>query len=189
MVRLSVLALGVLSLVGQLHSATDPDYASVDRKLTAIQDGKVPPGSTVILTARELNAWARVVVPKEVPKGIRQPQLTLASQSATGSALVDFLKMRQAEGHSTSWVVTKLIEGERPLSVSARIQSANGRARVDLERVEISGVAATGSVLDFLIKTFFLPLYPDAKIGQWFELGYRIERIDVRPSEVRVKMK
>ena len=49
--------------------------------------------------------------------------------------------------------------------------------------------AASGTVLDFLIKTFFMPLYPTAKIGEKFEIGYGIDRIDIRPTGVRVTMK
>jgi hypothetical protein len=60
---------------------------------------------------------------------------------------------------------------------------------VDLTRVEVSGVAATGSVLDFLVKTFFMPLYPTAHIGEKFEIGYNIDRMDIRPTGVRVAMK
>jgi hypothetical protein len=40
--------------------------------------------------------------------------------------------------------------------------------------------------LDFLIQNFVLPYYPDAKIGQPFELAHRIDRLEVRPGEVRV---
>jgi len=48
---------------------------------------------------------------------------------------------------------------------------------------------ASGPVLDFLIKTFFLPLYPGAHINERFEIGYNIDRIDIRPTGVRVTMK
>jgi hypothetical protein len=60
---------------------------------------------------------------------------------------------------------------------------------VHLVRVEISGIAASGVVLDLLVSTFFRPLFPDAKIDQPFELGDNIDRIDIRPSGVRVSIK
>ena len=69
------------------------------------------------------------------------------------------------------------------------MQSSGGRCAVYLTGVELSGVSITGSALDFLIKTFFMPLYPEAKIGQPFELGDNIESIDVRPTGVRVTIK
>jgi hypothetical protein len=74
------------------------------------------------------------------------------------------------------------------VAVTVEVQSANGRCTVYLRKVEISGVSATGTVLDLLVKTFFLPLYPDAKIGEPFELGHRIEWIAIRPAAVYVKI-
>jgi hypothetical protein len=40
-----------------------------------------------------------------------------------------------------------------------------------------------------LIQTFILPLYPNAKIDEPFELADRVDRIEVKPAEVRVWMK
>lgn len=87
------------------------------------------------------------------------------------------------------WLMARLLAGERPVRVKARIRSGGGRATVDLERVEISGLTVSGAALDFLIRNFVLPYYPEAKIGQPFELAHRIERLEVRPSEVRVLIK
>ena len=61
------------------------------------------------------------------------------------TALVDFLKLRKGAGEETNWLVTKLIQGEKRVKVTARIQSANGRATVTLQRVEIGGLAVSGS--------------------------------------------
>jgi len=43
-----------------------------------------------------------------------------------------------------------------------------------------------GKTLDFLIQNFLLPLYPDAAVGRPFELGHRIEKLDVQPGAVGV---
>jgi hypothetical protein len=75
------------------------------------------------------------------------------------------------------------------VTIAIHLQSSGGYAQVDLTRVEISGAVASGTVLDFLIKTFFMPLYPTAHIGEKFEIGYGIDRIDIRPTGVRVTMK
>src|SRR5205823_12816997 len=106
--------------------------------------------------------------------------------AATATAVVDLLKIRHGQGENTPWLIAKLIEGEKTLKVSARIQSAHGRATVYLQRVELSGLAVSGPTLDFLIRTFFLPLYPNAKINQPFELHDDVERIEVAPVQARV---
>ena len=44
-------------------------------------------------------------------------------------------------------------------------------------------------MLDLLIKTFFLPLYPDAKIGQPVDFDYNIDHIQIRPDGLRIFIK
>jgi hypothetical protein len=170
-------------------AAVDPAAVNVTRKLDIIQSGRAKPGAMFVFTSAELNAWVRVKAPMVVPEGLRQPRLEMGNGTATGYALVDFLKMQHGAGIETNWLVSKLIQGEKRLMATASIQSANGRATVHLIRVEISGLAVSGATLDFLIDTFFRPLYPDAKIDEPFELSDRVDRIEVTPAEARVYIK
>lgn len=172
-----------------VFAATDPQVDRVNRKIETIRSGHAKPGAVFVFPAAELNAWARTKAAEVAPEGLRQPKLELGSGTATASALVDFLKLRHAAGVETNWLVAKLIEGEKRVKVVAGIQSANGRATVHLTRVEIGGLAVSGAPLDFLIQTFFMPLYPDAKIDQPFELADRVDRIEVTPAEARAYMK
>jgi hypothetical protein len=170
-------------------AAVDPAAANVTRKLDIIQSGRAKPGAVFVFTAAELNAWVKIKAPMVVPEGLREPRLEMGNGTATGYALVDFLKMQHGAGIETNWLVSKLIQGEKRIMASASIQSANGRATVHLIRVEINGLAVSGATLDFLIDTFFRPLYPDAKIDEPFELSDRVERIEVTPVEARVYIK
>jgi hypothetical protein len=169
--------------------AADPLYESTQHKLDAIQNRKIPRGSAVKFTAAEINAWARVKVPEVVPEGIRDERVEFGEGTATGYAIADFLKMRQAKGKETNWLMARLLEGERPLAVTVRLDSGGGRCVVHLVQVQIGDAVATGTVLDFLIKTFFLPLYPDAKIDQPFDLDFDMDSIDIKPSGVVVRIK
>lgn len=169
-------------------AAPPSDYQRAQTKLQAIQQGRAPKGSSVVFTQREILAWARIEVPKQVPQGIRNIEVELANGSGRGSALMDFMKMQHAQGKDSNWFLKKLLEGERPVSAWIRVRSGGGKATVFLDRLEISGVAASGTVLDLLLKTFFLSLYPDAKIGTPFELDYNIDRIEMQPSGVKVTM-
>ena len=179
----------VLALTVSLGAWSTADPAGTVRaKLDLIQAGKAKPGSVFTFSAGELNAYARSELPSIVPEGIRQTRLELGYGTATASAMVDFLKLRHAQGQSTPWLISKLIEGEKFVRVNARIQSASGRATVYLQRVEISGVAVSGSTLDFLIRTFFTPLYPNAKINEPFDLRDGVDRIEVAPTQARVVM-
>jgi hypothetical protein len=147
-----------------LHAA-DPLYESAVRKLDAIEARQVKRGSTVTFSPQEINAWARVKIPEIVPEGMRDYRAELGNGTATGYAQVDFLKMRHAAGASTNWFLSKLIEGERPLLVGVKLESGGGRCIVYLTRVEIGKAVANKTVIDVLVKTFFAPLYPAAKIN------------------------
>jgi hypothetical protein len=179
----------LMAAMALILRAADPLYESVHRKLDAIESRQVKRGDTVTFTSREINAWARVKVPEIVPEGMANPRVELGMNVATGYATVDFLKMRQGKGASTNWLLTKLIEGERPLKVSVRLESGGGRCTVFLTRAEISSVSANQTVLEFLVKTFFMPLYPDAKINEQFDLDYDMDRIDIRPTGATVTIK
>jgi hypothetical protein len=169
-----------------LLRAADPAAASVTRRLDLIDSGKASPGAVFRFTTAELNAWVRVQAPTIIHEGFRQPRLALGNNEATATALIDFLQVRHASGVETSWLVAKLIEGEKFVKTRASIQSAHGHATVHLLRVEIGGLAVTGAPLDFLVQNFFRPFYPDARIDEPFALAGNVDRIEVTPAEARV---
>ncbi len=169
--------------------AADPAYQSAETKLDRLEKQDFKPGEVVEFTQQEVDAWVRVAVPEAVPEGIRNPRLELGVDSASGSALVDFLKIKQGRGSATNRLLATMLEGEHPLKVSVRVTSGGGRCTVTLTRVELSGAVLEGTVLDLLIKTFFVPLYPDAKVNQPFDLEYNMDRIDFRPDGIRVTLK
>jgi hypothetical protein len=170
-------------LSAAILSGAYDEYTSAKRKFDQIEAEKLRPGSRVTLTPQELDAW----VAHEAPEGVRNPHVVLATPGiATGNALIDFGKVRRAQGHPPGWLMSKLLDGERPVSVTARIRSGGGQATVDVQRVAISGIEVDGQMLDFLIRNFLLQLYPDAAVGRPFDLGHRIEKVDVARGSVGV---
>ena len=185
-VKKAVWVLPWILAVATALGAVSSDYLSVQRKFQSIESGRLKPGSRVDLTMGELNAYVEHELPM-VTGGVRQPRLTvLRPEVAQGSALINFAELRRSQGHPPGWLMSKLLEGERPVTVTARIRSGGGQATVDVLSVQISGVTIDGETLDFLIQHFLLPLYPDAAVGRPFELGDRIEKLDVQPSGVGV---
>jgi hypothetical protein len=172
-----------ISLIA-LTTATGLDsYTSARQKLDSIDSDRLPPGARVRLTPPELIAYAA----HQAPDGVRNLNLELPEPGVVkGSALVDFARVRRSQGHPPGWLLSMLLNGERPVSVTARIRSAGGTATVDVQRVEISGMVIDGATLDFLIQNVLLPLYPTAAVGRPFELGNRVERLDVQRGWVDV---
>ncbi len=169
-----------LLVVVALSAAAD-DYSSIQKKLDLVESDKLKAGSRVELSVAELNAYAA----HELPAGVRNPRLGIPAPGiATGSALVDFGKLQRARGSQPGWLMSMLLNGERPVTVTVSIRSSRGQAVVDVQRVGISGFEIEGATLDFLIHNILLPLYPNAVVGQPFELGHRIEKLDVQTRGV-----
>jgi len=173
--RISIFSL----LLAVIPVAALDDYTSAQRKIESIENGRLRAGARVTLTYGELAAW----VAHEAPAGVRNPRIRVTQpEIASGTALVDFGKVRRAMGQQPGWLMSKLLDGERPVTVTARVRSSNGTCTVEVQRVEIGGFAIDGATLDFLIQNVLLPLYPNAVIGKPFELGDRIEKLDVQPA-------
>lgn len=159
------------------------NYVTAKHKFDLIDGDLLRPGAKVTLTSRELNAY----VAHEAPAGVRNTKLEIVSPGvAVGTATVDFGQVRRAQGHPPGWLMAKLLDGERPVSVTAHIVSSNGHATVEVQRVDVSGIEIDGGTLDFLIENVLLPLYPDATVNRPFELGHHIERLDIEPAAVGV---
>lgn len=178
---LAVLLAGLFLLYG-----ADSQYLAAKHKIDLIEGNTLRPGTRVVLSQGELNSYAEREVAQVAPRGIRQPRVVLGNGSATGTALINFAELQRAQGNEPGWIVSTLLNGERPVRVSATIQSANGQAVVKVQQVEVSGMVIEGTTLDFLIRNYLMHYYPEAKVDRPFELGHRIERLEVRPSAVTV---
>jgi hypothetical protein len=176
------LAAAFLSLAAATSTA---DLAH--RKFARIETGKLAAGTRVDLSVAELSAWASDEARLYAPGAVRNIHLRLSDGAATGSMLVDFLKLHQAAtGEAPGWLMKNLFAGERQVTVTGRFESRNRRARVDVDRVEVSGVPIEGATLTFLIDNFLRPTFPDVKVDEWFPLGFHMDRFTVSPVGVSV---
>jgi hypothetical protein len=118
---------------------------------------------------------------------VSDPKLVLTEpDTVTGTALVDFGKLRRAQGYQPGWLMSKLLDGERPVSATARIHSGGGKITVEVLRAAISGLEIDGGTLDFVIQNFIVPFYPEAMVGRPVAMGYRIDRLQLAPAGVAV---
>lgn len=158
-------------------------YTSARQKVDLIESGRLRAGARIDLSAGELNAFAA----KEAPEGVRSAKLVVeSSERVTGTALVDFGKLRRAQGYEPGWLMSKLLDGERPVSATARIRTGGGSVTVDLEKASISGLDIDGKTLDFLLRNFILPFYPEAAVGRPVAMGFHIDRLQLAPAGVGV---
>ena len=161
--------------------------ASLHDKLNLIQNGRQPAGSQVVLTAPELLRWLAEDQAYWAAYGATNIRFTLASGRATAFADIDFLKARKAAtGEDAGWIARNLFSGRKPVAVTARFSSLAGRARVDVERVEVNGIPVEGPALNYLVQDIVRPNFPDAHVSEWFPMLYRIDHFTVASSGVTI---
>jgi hypothetical protein len=161
-------------------AATPAD--SLRYKLASIESGRLPAHTRVVTTPAEWNAWGRELA----PPAIKELRLAALPQDrVTASGRVDFAKLAAVSNP----LMRSLLEGEKPVTVTAHVLSSNGQARVDIERVEVSGVPLQGRALDFLIQQYVIPQYPEAKVNRWFALDYDMDHFEITPAAVTVVMR
>jgi hypothetical protein len=178
-----------LATAGQL-AYSGGRLLTTKQKLDLIESDHAAPGSRILFPQSEINSYIVSEVPRVVPQGLREPKVQLAAGKAYGTALVDFSKLRHGDQDSLGWTLLgRLLEGERPVAVTAKVTSANGTATVELEKVQISGSAISGRPLRLLLEMFVYPLYPEAKVGEPFALQHGVDRIEVLPGLAQVLMK
>lgn len=174
----------LLALVSLL--LLDRDYATIQKKFDDIEQERYRSGTRVTLSPREINAYARQQAEEIAPKAVHDVQVVLGTDGATASARIDFLELNKAFGGQPNWMIEHLFQGVRPVKVTMKIQTRNGQARVDVDRVEISGAAVDGTALQFLIDHFVIPEFPDAKVAKWFPMSHRMDHVEVRPAGATV---
>ncbi len=170
-----------------LTFAAASDLETVKAKFHGLDIGSYRRGARVPITTRELNAYIHAEIPGVIGPGVRNARVeTDVGNIARGYLDIDFLKIRRAQGEKPNWVMSELLAGERPVAITARITSGHGMARVDILKVQVSGIIAEGRTLDFLIDNFVLPTFPSAKINKDFPMDYNIDRLEIRPGVVTV---
>ena len=155
------------------------------KKLSSIEDDLAPPG-WLSFTAKEVNVLAVEELASEALQGVSQPLVVLGANRATASARIDFARVRESATGETPGALSRLLlGGDKDVSVEATFRTGEGQCEIDVTRVIISGLEIKGRLLDWLTENYLLPLYPTAKVGRPFEMGHRIDRMEMTPARVR----
>ena len=181
--------LPLLVLTGAILAGSSADYLNAKKKIELIADGQASPGSTIRFTPAEVNDYARTEIRNgNVAGAIRNDSIRLEQGAAVWSAIVDFSRLPDLKSLSSNWLLGRLLQGEKPVSVRFTLESGRGYATVNVVEVTISGVTFQGESLAFLAQTLVRSRYADANLGEPFELDHNIERILLQRSGVDVLM-
>ena len=174
-----------LSFLLLLLFATD-DFSSIQRKMDDIVKEHVKRGEKIYMPQRELDAYLRAQAIAIAPKAVHNTKVEPSEGGGTVSANVNFLELNKARGGQSNWIMEKMLDGERLVKVTVHVQTDRGKARVNVDRVEVGGAAISGAPLDYLIQSYVIPQFPNAKVDQWFTMDHHMDRIDIHPSGVTV---
>ena len=165
--------------------ATD-DFSSIQRKMDDIVKERIKPGDRIHLSLREMNAYLYAQAQAIAPKAVHNTKVELGESSGTASAMINFLELQKARGAQSNWLMEKMLDGERFVKVSVHLQSEHGKARVNVDRVEVGGAAISGAPLDYLIQNYVMPQFPNSKVDQWFTMDHHMDHFEIHPSGATV---
>ncbi len=174
----------LLSFLACVAYAVEPLAESARAKVAQIKQDKAVRGSSVLLSAQELNAWVRAELADEPGLGMRESKVTLGAGSVGFEAIADFGKL--AGKNDPNGLLARMLAGDRQIKMVLRPETAAGKLTVHLERAEISGMVLTGSVLNLAAKLVLSTLYDDVEIDQPVEMGHNIDHAIVDPSGIRI---
>ncbi len=170
-----------------LYAAANPQAEAARAKFTSIKKDKAAPGSTIVLTSEELNAWARAELAEEPALGIREPKIGLGPGSIHVDALVDFGKLAGGKKNQDGLLAWRLGGGRR-IKLALRAEAQSGKVTVHLDLVQIAGLNLSGKVLNAAAGLLLTALSKEIVIDQPFKLGHSIDSATVSPEGVRVNI-
>jgi hypothetical protein len=190
----SLATLGVLFAIAGLSAGqqalTQQEAASMDQKLAAIakngESAKLSKGAAgrpqrTTLTEREVNAYLKFN-PKELPKGLVDPQITIAGdRRLSGRALVDLDAVRSEK--ERGWLdPAAYLSGSLEVKATGLLQTSSGTGTFQLESATVGGVPIPKSLLQELVSHYSrspeLPAGID--LDKPFELPASIREVEIQ---------
>ncbi len=164
-------------------------YQQANQKVEQIVADKAPPGSTIHLSPEEVNALVRGKIREKKIEGITDPRVELGEGRGTWSGVVEFGKLPQLAALQDNFLIGSFLQGAKPVSATLRLESGGGQATIDVEQVKIGDKEFSGSVLGFLVEKLILDDFPNARLGEPFELEHNVEEIRIQPDGILIKIK
>jgi hypothetical protein len=183
----AIILLFAASLV--CFAKTLSDLASMEQKLHHIQAnvGRARPDQTPsVFTESEVNAYIASDNVK-LPDGVKSVKLAGAPGVITGTAQVDFDRVR--EGAHSSNPLLSIFSGIHEVVVVAHAHGAGRTGYVHVDSVSLDGVEVPHFVLELFVEKYLTPKYPQIGIDSQFALPDRIDAAIVGLHQLTVTQK
>jgi hypothetical protein len=192
---LCAIVAGTVLSAGQ--DLTHREADSMEQKLAAINrrgEEKAPAPTTARLvrtsfTEREVNAYFRFNGKANLPKGMVNPQVTMANdRRVSARAIVDLDEIRKSKERSWLDPGAYLLVGSVEVKATGVLQTANGKAIFQLESASVGSVPIPKSLLQELVTYYSrsgdLPTGFD--FDKPFELPAKIREVQIQRGAATV---
>jgi hypothetical protein len=112
-----------------------------------LRSGRRASKRTIVVTEGELNSYVNLSLAGEIPPEVSDLELRLQQQHLGASALVDLDRLRDKLPEGGPGAMLAMLSGTVPVELEGRLESADGRARIELETILIGGVSLPPSLL------------------------------------------
>ena len=168
---------------------SSPALLAANKKIARLEaNGRAPnpdPKPT-ILSEQEINAY---LASDQVafPAGVQSVRLSGTPGAISGSAKIDFDKVRQGTGSSNP--LLSIFSGVHDVAVETHAYGRNRQGYVHVDSVSLDGIEVPEFVLRLFVEKYIQPRYPDIGIDSKFHLPDRIESAVVGQHQVTLLQK
>lgn len=183
----SIILLGCFSLL--CSAASSPELVSAEKKLRHIETNGAaahPDQTPTVLTEKEVNAYVASDNVK-LPDGVKSVRLLGAPGVITGTAQVDFDRVR--EGAHSSNPLLGIFTGVHEVVVAAHGHGTAGKGYVHVDSVSLDGVEVPHFILELFVEKFLTPKYPQIGIDSQFAMPDRIDTAVVGDHQMTLSQK
>jgi hypothetical protein len=187
--RVLIIALIAFSIGSVAKTSHSSDAASAQRKIDHIEaNARVsrPDQNPTVFTEQEVNAYL-ASDNVQLPIGVQSLRLQGAPEIITGTAEVDFDRVR--EGTHSSNPLLSIFSGVHEVVVVAHAHGAGRTGYVHVDSVSLDGVEVPNFVLELFVEKFLTPKYPQVGIDSQFTLPDRIDTATVGEHRLAVTQK
>ncbi len=183
----TILLLG--SSASPARTSRSSDVASTEQKLRHIEaNGQAarPDQTPTVFSEPEINSYLasdNVIL----PEGVQSVKLAGEPGIITGTARVDFDRIREGTGSSNP--LLSIFSGVHDVVVVAHAHGAGRQGYVQVDSVSLDGVEIPRFVLQLFVEKYLQPKYTELGLDSRFSLPDRLDTATVGPHKLTVTQK
>jgi hypothetical protein len=145
-----------------------------------------PDQTPLVFTEQELNSYL-ASDDIDLPVGVRSVKLVGDPGIITGTAEIDFDRIREGTGSSNP--LLSMFSGIHEVIAVAHAHGAGGEGFVHVDSVSLDGVDIPQFILELFVEKFLQPKYPQIGIDSRFKLPNRLDTAKVGLHTITVTQK